>query len=308
MRKYAWALFLLGCVSVAPAAVMNVEFEFTPFTGDPAREQEVTAVPGEARVLINNVPVIEQVITAEKLPVSAEHVVAAAVSVPMSSVGPVIRRGRNKLRIEFVPNDSQKTYRALLRWEEVTDQALEEAGAAGEEAASKLAHAQVDDRSEVQGKVVFEREFTADFAFDLPWHHYPPITSLGEEDKQKLAAVLKKRAEWFKPDFSALYQALEDNESLKAGDVRKAQCLESAYRAGVRVTAPEVGDLDFTTTGGPEVVVTKKKGALFGLDETMYALVKDEETRMCAALALSMIYAGKMIAVRKSDGTWEIVN
>ena len=73
----------------------------------------------------------------------------------------------------------------------------------------------VDDRKAVKGKVVFEREFPADFALDLPWHHYPAVTSLTEEDKQKIAALLKTRAGWFKPDFAALYK--------RAGGKRIAQ-------------------------------------------------------------------------------------
>ena len=79
-------------------------------------------------------------------------------------------------------------------------------------------------------------------------------------------------------------------------------------RLGVRVTAPQAGELDFATTNGPEVVVTRKKrGPLFGLDEKTFAPVKDEETQMCAGVALSMIYPGKLMAVRKPDGAWEIV-
>ena len=90
-------------------------------------------------------------------------------------------------------------------------------------------------------------------------------------------------------------------------DVRKAQCLEKVYKLGVRVTAPQAGELDFATTGGPEVVVTRKKGTLFGFDEKTFAPVKDEDTQMCAGMALSMIYPGRLAAVRKADGTWEIV-
>ena len=100
---------------------------------------------------------------------------------------------------------------------------------------------------------------------------------------------------------------MEENESLKVDDVRKAQCLEAVYKAGVRVTPPPAGELNFATTGGPEVVVTKKTGSLFGLDEKTFAPIKDEDTQMCAGMALSMIYPGKLMAVRKPDGTWEIV-
>ncbi|MGI8889531.1 MAG: hypothetical protein ACR2G0_01950 [Chthoniobacterales bacterium] len=306
MRKFARALLCFGVASLAPAAVINVEFKFAPFTGDPAKEQEVTAVPGKARVFINNVPFADQQLTAEKIPVSDEHEVAPAVWAPMNSAGPIVRKGKNKIRIEFTPDDPKQIYRAQFRWAEVTDAVTEEA-APDAAPAPALPREQADDRKAVEGKVVFEREFTSDFALDLPWHHYPVVSSLTEEDKQKIVALLKTRADWFKPDFGELYKALEENESLKVEDVRRAQCLEAVYKAGVRVAAPQVGDLDFTTTSGPEVVVTKKEGSLFGLDEKTFAQIKDDETQMCAGLALSMVYPGKMMAVRKPDGAWEIV-
>jgi len=235
-----------------------------------------------------------------------EHEVAPAVWVPMSSVGPVVRKGKNKLRIEFVPNDPAKTYRAQLRWASVMDEATEEAEP-GNARATNQANEGVDERKDLKGKVVFERDFSADFAFDLPWHHYPPVASLSEEEKQKIAALLQARAEWFKPDFAALYKAIDENESLKVDDVRRAGCLETAYRAGVRVNAPQVGDLEFITGGGPEVIVRGKAGSLFGLDEKTLAPVKDEETQTCVGMVLSVIYPGRLAAVRKPDGAWEIV-
>ncbi len=308
MRKLAGPLLvLLLLVPLARAAVINVEFKFTPFVGDPAKDEKVTTVPGKAVVFINNVPFAEQEVRQDELPVLFdEHEVAPSVWVPMSSVGPVLRKGKNAIRIEFTPNDATKTYRAQLRWAFVTDTPREEEEP-GSMRSTNQANEGVDDRKAVKGKVVFEREFPADFALDLPWHHYPAVTSLTEEDRQKIAALLKTRAGWFKPDFAALYRALEENESLKVDDVRKAQCIEAVYKAGVRVTAPQAGELDFVTTNGPEVVVTKKGGPLFGLDEKTFAPIKDEGTQMCAGVALSMIYPGKVMAVRKPDGSWEIV-
>ena len=306
MKSLMLAVLILTA-SLAPAAVINVEFKFTPFVGDPAKDQEVTTVPGKALVFINNVPFAEQEVREDKVPVLFdEHEVSAAVWVPMSSVGPVVRKGKNKIRIEFTPDDSAKAYRAQLRWASVTDQTTEEAEP-GSMKSTNQANEGVDDRKSVKGKVVFEREFAADFALDLPWHHYPAVTSLTEEDKQKIAALLKTRAEWFQPDFAALYKAIEENESLKVDDVRKARCLETVYKLGVRVTAPPAGELEFTTTDGPEVVVTRKNGALFGLDEKTFAPIKDEEMQMCAGMALSVIYPGRLVAVRKPDGAWEIV-
>ena len=307
MRKIAGALLFLLLASLARAAVINVEFKFTPFVGDPAKTEKVKSVPGKAAIFINNLPFVEQEVRADELPVLfEEHEVSPSLWIPMSSVGPVVRKGKNKLRIEFTPNDTTKPYRAQLRWASVMDTATEEVEP-GAGRSTNQADEGVDDRKDLKGKVVFEREFTADFALDLPWQHYPPVTSLTEEDKQKIAALLQARAEWFQPDFAGLYKALEENESLKVDDVRKAQCLEAVYKAGVRVTPPPAGELNFTTTGGPEVVLTKKTGTLFGLDEKTFAPIKDENTQMCAGMALSMIYPGKLVAVRKPDGAWEIV-
>jgi hypothetical protein len=306
MKKLAFAL-LMSAASLAPAAVINVEFKFTPFVGDPVKDDKVTTVPGKAAIFINNVPFAEQEVRKDESPVLFdEREVASSVWVPMSSVGPVVRKGKNKIRIEFTPDDSATAYRAQLRWASVTDQTTEETEP-GSMRSTNQANEGVDDRKSVKGKVVFEREFAGDFAIDLPWHHYPPVASLTEEDKQKIAVLLKTRAEWFQPDFSALYKAIEENESLKVDDVRKARCLETVYQVGVRVMAPQAGELEFATTGGPEVVVTRKKGPLFGLDEKTFAPIKDEETQMCAGVALSVVYPGKLVTVRKPDGTWEIV-
>ncbi len=307
MRKIVAIPFLWLLALPIHAAVINVEFKFTPFVGDPAKDEKVTTVPGKAAVFINNVPFAEQEVREEQLPVLFdEHEVAPSVWVPMSSVGPVVRKGKNKIRVEFVPNDPAGNYRAQLRWASVMDEPTEESGP-GTMHATNQANEGVDDRQALKGKVVFEREFAGDFALDLPWHHYPPVASLTEEDKQKIATLLRTRAEWFKPDFGALYKAIDENESLKVDDVRKAQCLESAYKAGVRLSAPQVGELEFVTTDGPEVVVRRSKGALFGLDEKALAPVKDEDTQMCVGMALSVIYPGRLVAVRRPDGNWEIV-
>ena len=305
MKRFVLVLLLLTA-PLAPAAVINVEFKFTPFIGDPAKDQEVTTMPGKAQVFINNVPLPAQEVRGEKVPVLFdEHEVSAAVWLPVSSLGPAVRKGKNKVRIEFVPNDATTAYRAQLRWASVMDEATEEAEP-GRTRSTNQANEGVDDR-QAKGKVIFEREFTGDFAPDLPWHHYPPVTALTEEDEQKIAALLKTRADWFQPDFAALYKAIEDNETLKADDVRRAKCLDEAYKAGVRLKAPEAGELEFAMSGGPEIVITRKQGALFGLDEKTFAAVKDEETQMCAGMVLSTIYPPRLVAVRKPDGAWEIV-
>ncbi|HEY1581862.1 MAG TPA: hypothetical protein VGF73_02045 [Chthoniobacterales bacterium] len=307
MRKFAGTLLFLLVLPLADAAVINVEFKFTPFVGDPAKDEKVTTLPGKAAVFINDVPSVEQEVRQEEVPVLFDtHEIAPALWLPMNSVGPMVRKGTNKIRIEFTPNDAEKSYRAQLRWAAVTDAARTEEEP-GSVHSTNEANEGVDDRKAVKGKVVFERAFQADFAPDLPWHHYPAVTSLTEDDKQKIARLLQTRAAWFQPDFAPLYKAIDDNESLKVEDVRRAQCLEAVYKAGVRVNAPEAGELNFGMTNGPEVVVTKKNGTLFGFDEKTFAGVKDEDMQMCAGMVLSMIYPPKMVAVKKPDGEWEIV-
>ncbi len=308
MKTLAFAC-LLATAPWAPAAVINVEFKFTPFRGEPATEEHVTSVPGKAQVFINNVPYgPEQPVQEEPMMVLfEEHEVTPTVWVPLGSAGAIVRKGKNTFRLEFTPTGLEKPYRAQLRWADVTDQVTEESDDTSGKSTNQSGQG-LDDRKSVKGKVVFEREFTAEFARDLPWHHYPAVTEVTEEDKQKVAALLRARAAWFEPDFAALYKAIEDNDSLKVDDVRRARCLESAYKSGVRVTIPPPAELDFATTGGPEIVVSRKSGSLFGLDEKTFAAVKDEETQMCAGMVLATVYPLRIGFIRKPDGNWEPVD
>lgn len=308
MKTLAFALLLLAA-PLAPAAIINVEFKFTPFNGNPATADHVTSVAGKAQIYLNNIPYgVEQELKDEQVMVLFEdHEVTPAVWLPISSAGSLVRRGKNKFRIEFTPNDLTKTYRAQLHWDSVTDQVTDDfAGNSGK--TTNQTDVGVDDRPDAKGKVVLEHEFTADFALDLPWHHYPAVTAVNDDDKTKIGALLKKRAEWFQPNFVGVYKAIEDNESLKADDVRKAHCLEEAYKAGVRVPVPAAAALDFAITGGPEVIVSRKGASLFGLDEKSLAAVKDEDAQMCAGMVLATVYPQRMGFVRKPDGTWEAVD
>jgi hypothetical protein len=97
-------------------------------------------------------------------------------------MGPALRRGRNKIRIEFVPANAKAAYDAQLRWASVTDQVTRTENGPGRVSATNQSNEGADNRKAV-GKVVLEREFAADFAADLPWHHYPPVTALTDADK-----------------------------------------------------------------------------------------------------------------------------
>jgi len=109
--------------SSAMAGVINVEFKFTPFVGDPIKSSQVETVPGKASVFVNNVPVAEKQVDKQEVPVLfEEREIAPSVWLPVQSLGPVLRKGKNKIRIEFEPTDSKMPYRAQLRWASVTDQ------------------------------------------------------------------------------------------------------------------------------------------------------------------------------------------
>ena len=56
MRSIALLLLLAAPVT---AKTLNVEFKFTPYTGD-TKEDHVQVVPGKARVFVNNVPMATQ--------------------------------------------------------------------------------------------------------------------------------------------------------------------------------------------------------------------------------------------------------
>ena len=189
MRKIVFVL-LLFWPSLAAAGIINVEFKFAPFVGDPAKAT-VETVPGMASVYINNVPVAQKEVEKENVPVLfEEREIAAPVWVPSSSMGQALRKGKNKIRIEFDPADKKASYRAQLRWASVTDQVTKSENPRGGSTETNQSNEGVDDRK-VTGSVVFEREFTADFAADLPWHHYPPVTALSEEDEEESCDACK---------------------------------------------------------------------------------------------------------------------
>lgn len=308
MRTMLGPVFLLLGYTCAGAAVVNVEFKFTPFTGDPAKANQVETVPGKAKVFINNVPIAEQPVDKKMVPVMFdEREIAPAVWIPMASMGSVVRRGKNTIRIEFVPSDPKAAYRAQLRWASVTDGQTQNEKQ-GQVTSTNQAAEGVDDRP-ATGKSVFEREFTADFAKDFSWHHYPPVSALTDADKQQLVALAKMRVDAFRPNFAQAYNLLNGNSGLAIAEVQKRQCFEKAYAAGVRVSIPSVDQLDFSTSGNPEVVVTRRAGAaLFGaVDEKTFAGIKNEEAQMCAMAVISVAFPERLVVVRAPTGAWETV-
>ena len=298
---------LFCCTPPAIGKILNIEFKFTPFTGDAAKNNEVTTVAGKAVVFINNVPMAEQPVQKQVVPVLfAEREITPSVWVPASRLGPRLRKGKNTIRIEFEPANIKTPYSAQLRWASVTDQ-VSEKSQPGKYQATNQSGEGVDTKQPT-GKVVFEREFAADFAADLPWHHYPPVTKLDDQDKQRLAAFVKDRANAFKPDFAGVYQLLKGVEGLSVTEMKKAKCLDKAYAAGARISAPAADQIEFIMTGNPEVVVQRKGGELYTQADPMaLERIKGEEAQMCAGVALSVAYPPSLVVVRTPAGDWELV-
>ena len=291
--------------SSAMAAVINVEFQFTPFVGDTAKS-EVQTVPGKARVYLNNLPVAEQDVDRKSVPVLFEHrEIAPAVWVPAKSLGTAVRKGKNTIRIEFMPKDGNTAYQARLQWNEVTDKVKEERSGGATTSTNRGGEGM--DTRKSKGKVVFEKEFAGDFATDLPWHHYPPVTALTDEDRQKLTALVKARAEAFKPDFDGVYKMLEIKPEVQAAEIRKARCLDKAHAAGVRVAVPGSGELEFATTGSAAVVIGRKSGWLYPFDQKTFARIKGEDVQMCAGVTLSIAYPPRLVVAKTPEGRWEVV-
>src|SRR5262249_8451652 len=157
------------------------------------------------------------------------------------------------------------SYQSRLQWNEVTDKVTQGQSRDGSPTSTNRGGQGMETKKS-QGKVVLEREFSGDFATEQPWHKYPPVGALNDEDKQKLAALVTDRADGFKPKFDAIYKIVEAKPELQVGEIRKIGCLEKAYAAGVRVPVPAAADLEFATTGSAVVIVARKSGWLYPFD------------------------------------------
>jgi hypothetical protein len=112
----------------------------------------------------------------------------------------------------------------------------------------------------------------------------------------------------FNPNFTGAYQILKDIRNIDLADVKRIKCLDKAYAAGVRVVAQPLAQLAFVITGNPEVVVESKMGSLFSpLDPKSFDRIKDDDSQMCAAIVLSVLYPPRLAVVRMASGKWEVV-
>lgn len=287
------------------AGVLNVEFKFAPFTGD-LKAHEVQTVPGTARVYLNKALVAEQVVRKAGVPVLfEEREIAAPVWIPMASIGPALRKGRNHLRIEFVPDDPKSPYQGQLTWAQVTDQVTRSDDGAGTQTSSN----QTGEGSELRpatGMLVFERDFEAPFAADRPWHHYPAITALSEAEKAELVELVRTRAAGFQPEFAWVYAVLATNPGLQHEEIRRMKCVDAAYAAGVRIAAVPAAEFEFDLVG-PEVMLRGNKGSLYNFgDKTAFERIQGDDMQMCAGVVLSLAYPQRMAMVRNPDGDWEV--
>lgn len=306
MGRPALFVAMLFCAMSSSAAVVNVEFKFTPFVGDPKQDQ-VETVPGKVRVFVNNVFLSEQELDKKQVPVLFDNrEIAPSVWLPVANIGPIVRKGKNKVRIEFEPADPKLAYRAQLRWASVTDQSRDET-MDGKQRSTNQAGEGVDDKT-AKGKIALEREFSADFATDQPWHHYPPITAISADDRRALAALVKDRVEAFKPKFAGLYALLKKREGVDVARVQEAKCLDEAYAAGVRIAVPTTEQLGIALSGTPEVVIRRKDGDLYRpTDLKAFDRIKGQEAQDCAGMVLFSLYPPRLVAVRAPTGVWEIV-
>ncbi|KZE32816.1 hypothetical protein EV683_103163 [Crenobacter luteus] len=116
MKRFTMGMLLLGLPCWGWAAG-GMEFRFTPFRGDEAGSARVDVVPGVARIFLNDALHAVQALKKRPAPVDAdEREVAPAVQLSLDAFASRLRRGENTLRIEFVPAEPKRRYRAQFGW------------------------------------------------------------------------------------------------------------------------------------------------------------------------------------------------
>ena len=307
MVRRAFAALLL-CVPLAAAgAVVNVEFNFAPYTGNPDKEDVVVFVRGEARLFINGLPFADVEVKEQKYKVifSDREISSAPVAVNGDAFGPLLLKGRNTLRIEFLPAEPKRTYTADLTWALVTDGVTETRDARGTVSSTNLAQ-KGRDRKTVQGRVVVEREFDADFARDRPWHHYPAVKELNDSDKQQIRALVAQRLRALEPGFDAFYAWLEKHD-FKVADIRSNQLLEKIHAARLRVKMADAAKLEFVVGGGPGVMIKAAGAEPLYKPENPQVLAKlgDKRAQEFAMSALPRLFPSRLVVARTPAGIWE---
>ncbi len=292
---------------VAAAAVLNVEFNFSPYTGNPDKEDVVVFVRGEARLFINGLPFADVPVKEQpyKIIFSDREISSAPVAVNGDSFGALLLKGRNTLRVEFLPAEPKRTYTADLTWALVTDGVTETRDARGAVSTTNLAQ-KGRDRKTVQGRVVLEREFDADFARDRPWHHYPAVKELHDSDKQQIRALVAQRLQALEPGFDAFYAWLEKH-NFKVADIRRNKLLEKIHASRLRIKMADAARLEFVVGGGPGVMIRAAGGEPLYKPQNPQVLAKigDKSAQEFAMSALPQLFPSRLLVARNPAGTWE---
>ncbi len=207
----------------------------------------------------------------------------------VSRSGPIIRKGKNSIRVEFEATDSTVEFKATLAWMFSNyDQ-------------SRVSKTEGADTKAGKGKITITREFTAPFVEDLPWHHYPPVQSLTETDKLSIAALLQTLANAFKPNFARVYARIGP----EAAEIRSMGCIENAYARGIRMRAASLDQLAFEVAGTPEVAVRGKGVRLFVPNDARFGDKVNND--VCLMTLFDTAFASILHVAKSPTGVWQIV-
>lgn len=299
MLRSLLPVLLAAVPTDALAGTVGFELSFAPFTGDLAADA-VAAVPGTVSVWLDGIFVAEQPVAAEELMVLFDaREVSPALWLPTSSHTELLHPGENHYRLVFTPDDPATPYTAQLRWASVSDVTREERRD-GALRGTNLATQGLENR-EATGSVTFEGTFLADWATAQPWHAWPAVDTVTPADRTWIAMLLAQRTSWFLPPFEILHGQLKRTRGIDAAHIRKARCLEAAWKAGLRITAAPAESLEIETTGTAVVVL---RGEPYRANREVLGDIHDPEKAFCAAVALGAIYAPPVRLVRRADGFW----
>ncbi|MBN2573065.1 MAG: hypothetical protein JXP73_00740 [Deltaproteobacteria bacterium] len=108
-------------------------------------------------------------------------------------------------------------------------------------------------------------------------------------------------------EVAASYKMLEANRDINLTGFKKTGCLGKGYAAGIRVGTCPQAQLEFVTSGNPEVVGRCKAGALFfSVDPKALERIKEVEVQACIITVLSALYPPRLVFVRSASGKWEV--
>jgi hypothetical protein len=283
-------LVIIAVIAAATgsAEIVNAEFGFDMYTGDRSKQSKLKAVPGRMRVFFNDISFRNQKSFDRELAVMSGNIMSGN-GIFVSRAGPIIRKGKNSIRVEFEATDSNVEYNATLAW---TFSNYDQSG---------VSKTDGTDTKTGKGKITITKEFTAPFAEDLPWHHYPSVQTLTETDKQSIAAVLQTLADAFKPNFAPIYARIGS----EAAEIRGMGCIENAYAQGVRMRAASLDQLTFDLTGTPEVTVRGKGVRLFVPNDAKFWDKVNND--ICLMTMFDSAFASVLHVVKSPAGVWQIV-